>query len=248
MSGRSDHLKSQPTSEVDRRLGRWRTEHSRVVTMMRRLSWLILTILSPTFRIASWLKPADEGRRAIRIVKLNFFYLIIALLTVTGLTLVLADDTEMLRTREFPLWWLWSWFLWSRCAEVLIAFYRDAMDQLISKTAGSDLTAAWRVRLALNSYVELIIDYALLYTLLPAKMWCLAPVRISQALWISVSTITTSGNAGFAPASPLPQFLMGCEIVGGVILLVVCFALYAGGKADERRPDATQGEAPDRSE
>ena len=248
MSGRSDHSNSQPTSEVDWRLARWRTEQSRVVTMMRGLSWLLLTIVSPTFRIASWLKPADASRRSIRIVKLNFLYLIIALLTVAALMLVLADDAETLRTRDFPFWWFWAWFLWSRCAEVLIAFYRDAMDQLISKTAGSDLTAAWRVRLALNSYVELIIDYALLYTLLPTKMWCLAPARFSQALWISVSTITTSGNAGFAPVSPLPQFLMGCEIVGGLILLVVCFALYAGGKADERRPKATRGEAPDRSE
>jgi len=216
--------------------------------MMRGLSWLILTIVSPTFRIASWLKPADEGRRSIRIVKLNFLYLIIALLTVAGLMFALADDAEMLRTHDFPLWWLWAWFLWSRCAEVLVAFYQDAMDQLTSKTAGSDLTAAWRVRLALNSYVELIIDYALLYALLPTKMWCLVPVRISQVLWISVSTITTSGNAGFAPASPMPQFLMGCEIVGGVILLVVCFALYAGGKADERRPEATEGEARHRSD
>lgn len=247
MSARSDHPNGQPTSEVDRHLDSWRTEHFRVVIVMRGISWLILTIVSPTFRIASWLKPADEGRRSIRIVTLNFLYLIIALLTVASLTFVLGDDAEMLRTRAFPLVWLWAWFLWSRCAEVLIAFYRDAMDQLISKTAGSDLTAAWRVRLALNSYVELIIDYALLYTLLPTNMWCLAPERISQALWISVSTITTSGNAGFAPASPLPQFLMGCEIVGGVILLVVCFALYAGGKADDRRPKVTGGEAPGRS-
>ena len=239
MSGRSKLSNSQPTSEVDTRLAKWRTEHPRVVTMMRRLSWLVLTVVSPTFRIASGLKPADEGRRSIWIVMLNVLYLATALLTVIGLTVVLADDVAVLRTHDFPLWWLWAWFLWSRCAEVLIAFYRDAMEQLISKTAGSDLTAAWRVRLALNSYVELIIDYALLYTLLPEKMWCSAPARISQTLWISASTITTSGNAGFAPASPLAQFLMACEIVAGVILLVVCFALYAGGKADERRPGAT---------
>ncbi|MEG3162855.1 hypothetical protein U1763_20325 [Sphingomonas sp. LB2R24] len=238
MSDQSKISNNQPLSEVDKRLAAWRKEHSQVMTIMRRLSWLVLTVVSPTFRIASCLKPVDEGRRSIWIVTLNVLYLATALLTVAGLTFVLADNAAVLRTHDFPLWWLWAWFLWSRCAEVLIAFYRDAIEQLISKTASSDLTAAWRVKLALNSYVELIVNYALIYTLLPEKMWCSAPARISESLWISASTITTSGNAGFAPASPLLQFLMTCEIVGGVILLVVCFALYAGGKADERRPGA----------
>lgn len=248
MTHKSRLENGRPISQVDERLTDWRTSHPRMLTMIQYVSWMILTLISPTYRIASWLKPADEGRRSIRIVTLNVLYLATALLTVAGLAVRLGDDLGILRTHAFPLWRLWAWFLWSRCAEVLIAFYRDAMDQLISKQAGSDLTGAWRVRLALNSYAELIIDYALLYTLLPESMWSPAPTRISQALWISASTITTSGNAGFAPACPLPQLLMTCEIVGGVILLVVCFALYAGGKADERRPETPGGAAAGKSD
>lgn len=144
------------------------------------------------------------------------------------------DNLAPLRAHAWSCWWIWAWFLWSRCAEVFIAFYRDATDQLRGKPAKSDLTASWRVWLALNSYLELIIDYALIYALLPEDVWSSAPTSITQTLWISASTITTSGSAGFMLTDWLPQLLSTFEIFGGVILLVVCFALYVGGKADER--------------
>jgi voltage-gated potassium channel len=210
--------------------------HPRIILVGKRVLWLIAAAISPTWGIAFLLKPSNEGRRSIAIVCLNVFYLTAAIGSTAILIWRLDDSVVPLRGFRSHGWWLWPYFLWSRCAEVLIAFYRDAMDRLKGRPPGSDLTGSWRVWLALNSYLELIIDYALLYTLLPATMWTDAPDRISDALWISASTITTSGSGGFAPAHWLPELLSTLEIFGGVILLVVCFALYAGGRSDAATP------------
>ena len=140
-----------------------------------------------------------------------------------------GTDAGLLHMLSWSIACAWAYFLWSRCIEVLIAFYRDALDRLKGRRTGSDLTGPWRVSLALNNYLELVIDYALLYVLLPADTWKDAPATFTDALWISASTITTSGNAGFTPLKWPPQLLSTLEIFGGVILLVVCFTLYSGG-------------------
>jgi voltage-gated potassium channel len=228
-------MMGQSSSELDRRLAKTIAAHPRAVLVGKAVVWLLLTIVSPTLRIAACAKPIESGLRSIVIVCFNLAYLVIAITTIVCLVIFFRDSLEPLRTHAWMGWWIWAYYLWSRCAEVLIAFYRDALDQLSRRSAGSDLTASWRVWLALNSYAELIIDYALLYTLLPKSMWANPPAKITEAVWISVSTITTSGSANANPAHWLPQLLSTTEIIGGVILLVVCFALYAGGGAGERR-------------
>ena len=204
-----------------------------VVCFWKLLSGLILWIVSPTLMIAKIFKPRQPKCRSIVIIGLNWFYLLFALTTLACAIIHLDNSLEPLRTHVCKGWYVWAWFLVSRCTEVFLAFYRDAIDKLNDKQAASDLTPAWRVRLALNSYVELIIDYALLYALLTPCMWSTAPIKITEALWISASTITTSGSAGYPPIHWLPQFLSTFEIFSGVILLVVCFTIYVGKNAEK---------------
>ena len=218
-------------SQLDRIIEKQRIAHPWMQSAGTIALRTLLTVVSPTWGIASLLKPTDDGKRSMVIVGLNVFYLSVALGTVAGLAYHFDNDLYPIRALPRAGWWAWAYFLWSRCAEVLIAFYRDAMDRLKGRPSKSDLTGSWRVWLALNSYVELIIDYALLYALLPANMWVAAPTAITDTLWISASTITTSGGGGFVPKHYVPQLLSTLEIFGGVILLVVCFALYAGGKS-----------------
>lgn len=195
----------------------------------------ILTIVSPTWALAALVKPRDKARRAIVITVLNRLYLFIAIFSITFAIVLLRNDLTDLRAH----WWdalygLWAYFLWSRCAEVFIAFYRDAMDKLRGRPDSSELSGSRRIALALSSYLELIIDFALLQSLITGGMWGNdGPKTLTDMLWMSASTITTSGSGGFVPSSWLPQALSIFEIFGGVILLVVCFTLYANRSIGE---------------
>lgn len=195
------------------------------------LRLVVLGIISPTWAVAAFLKPSnDKPRRAKVIVRLNRVYLAVAVVSTAIVFLWFGNDARPLQAHAWNLGYCaWTYFLWSRCAEVFIAFYADAIDKLARKRAASDLSGAQRVVLALNSYVELSLDYALIYGLLPATLWRDSPpASFTDLLWYSASTITTSGGGGFVPLHWVPQFLSTLEIFGGVILLVVCFTLYAG--------------------
>ncbi|SFO43169.1 hypothetical protein SAMN05428984_4175 [Sphingomonas sp. OK281] len=53
-----------------------------------------------------------------------------------------------------------AWYLQGRCNEIFLAFYLDAFDKLrINGQPSSTLAWPTRVRLALNSYVELILNF-----------------------------------------------------------------------------------------
>lgn len=187
-----------------------------------------LGILSPTWALAALVKPSGKETRANVLRRLNGVYLGIAVASVAWM-IVRGNDVRPLQAHTWsPGYLIWAYFLWSRCAEVLIAFYRDALDKLAGRPDGSTLEFWQRVALALNSYAELILDYALIYALLPARWWReAAPSTMTDLLWYSASTITTSGGGGFLPNHWLPQLLSTLELFGGVLLLVVCFTLYA---------------------
>ena len=219
---------STERSRPDILLRHVRLKHPVLVEIGRCASYLVLGALSPTWALAAIAKPRDRACRSIVIVGLNLGYLAVAICTIVAL-IASRTDARLLHISGWSIACAWAYFLWLRCIEVLIAFHRDALDRLKGKRTGSDLTGRWRVSLALNSYLELVIDYALLYVLLPADTWKDAPATFTDALWISASTITTSGSAGFTPLRWPPQLLSTLEIFGGVILLVVCFTLYSGG-------------------
>jgi hypothetical protein len=136
----------------------------------------------------------------------------------------------------------------SRFFEVLSAFHRDSLEKITKANASkSSLSWVWRVRLALTSYLELIVDFALIYALLPASNWVSNdtphPTAVTDLLWYSANAITTSGGGGYIPLGLPLKVLSLCEILCGVVLLVVCFTIYAsrapGG--DPNAPDLRQG-------
>ena len=88
---------------------------------------------------------------------------------------------------------------------------------------------------ALTSYLEMILNFSMLLALVRADAWHdesgNGPKSVTDILFYSASTITTSGGGGFVPNGIIPQVLTVFEIACGLILLVVCFAVYAGGRA-----------------
>jgi voltage-gated potassium channel len=206
----------------------------------------LLTAWSPTYALADKQK-RDLGRldRARLIKQRNCTYLIIGI-TLAGATFVLTW-----RGTGYPDWGTWwpilgplTWYLLSRCNEVFIAFYLDAFDKLrINRRPSSALAWPTRVRLALNSYAELILNFSVLYALLPADMWqCGAqrPVSFTDLMTYSALTITTSGGGGFVAKHWVPQLLTVYEVMCGLILLVVSFTIYTG-RGLSKRPAGSFG-------
>lgn len=192
----------------------------------------ILSILSPTWALADSQKSGKrDGERSNLIKRLNTRYLTIG----CGL-FVLAwacspNDAHRFQQESFPTWAILPiWYLISRCNEVFYAFYRDAFAKLGRVPEFlSDLSGADRVRLALKSYGELILNFALLYALFPKEAWgSHGPKAFPDFLSYSASTITTSGGNGFAASHWALGFLTCYEIFCGLMLLVVCFAIYTG--------------------
>ena len=109
----------------------------------------------------------------------------------------------------------------------------------------SDLTWPLRLQLALRSYVELVLDFALLYALFPGGSWKpeAGPALFTELISYSATTITTSGAGTLVAVDPALQLLSVYEIFCGVILLVVSFTIYTsrglgGVPIDPRLPPA----------
>lgn len=215
---------------------------------------LVLAVASPTRALASCRKAGLDADATSRIIiTSNQRYLAISVVTVAIISVAMFlaghDLANGPATLPWPIRMMWAWFLWSRATEVLVAFYCDAFDKLLPTIiSASALTWSQRVRLALNSYGELVINFALGYALLPVCEWQTKaqPSNIGDILFYSASTITTSGGGGFVPQGLALKFLTIYEVACGLILLVVCFAIYAGRAIDsgERpsEPNAASGQ------
>ena len=210
----------------------------------------VLSALSPTWAWADRRKSSlDKKKKTAFIRAMNARYLLVASALTALFWISSCNDISELQVpllRWTPLsvtalvaQCLLGWYLMSRCTEVFWAFYQDASDKLSpEKQTGSSLAWNERVRLALNSYLELILNFAMLYAMLPACSWQAGYkiVRFTDALSYSATTITTSGGGGFAASHWLLQALTAYEIACGLILLVVCFTIYVGHALAEFEP------------
>ena len=188
----------------------------------------IRPFLSPTTPIASYLKTkSSSDDRAETIKRLNSLYLCIALASVVGLWIY--GKPTILMGLEF----VWGYYLLSRCNEIFYAFLKDALDKAGGQDSKSNLTKKERLVLALKSYLELVINFAILYFLMPSCFWKGEFCSILDALYFSGVTITTLGYGDIAPENLLPKLLTVYEVLCGFILLIVCFAIYTSTKKEK---------------
>ena len=208
------------------------------------LPWLFF-ILSPTWGVARLVKPTDKLKRARVIRQLNCLYFTLAIAIAVLIVILTNDTAATIRPEGFDWRALFpQWLLMSRFWEVSTAFLIDAQDKLRPKRASSALHWGERVMLALRSYAELILDFGIVYALLPRRAWVenlttTPPDRITDMIWYSANVITTSGGGGFLPESPWAKLLSAAEVLCGVILLVVSFTVYVsralGGRPTVRK-------------
>lgn len=190
-------------------------------------------VLSPTWALANTLKPQfDKTARADVIRLLNHMYFWSSIGIVVVMVLLTGDQADKIRPNGVR-WWavIVQYLLLSRFFEIGGAFLRDAYDKLEEPEPSSSLGWGERVLLAMRSYVELMLDFAMLYALLPASAWVKTetpptPSRITDMVWYSANVMTTSGGGGYYPASLPLKLLTAGEVLCGVILLVVSFTIY----------------------
>jgi len=208
----------------------------------------VLAVLSPTWALADWLKSKFDRTNTIKI--LNSLYLWVSIVSAGAIAayqelLGATVSSDLYTSLPYVVIILWSYFLLSRCNEVFYAFLKDAFDKMESyneeptdenNAQKSSLTPRDRIKLSLKSYLELNLNFSILYALTGKSLWkdFHAPTSITEAIYFSGATITTTGYGDITPCHWYPQFMSIYEVFCGVLLLVVCFAIYAG-KLDQAK-------------
>lgn len=211
------------------------------------ISDIVRSTLSPTWWIA---KVSNEGLtgddRAKSLISRNYFYLFSSIFTLVIIGCFLPEGV-LGRSGYFLsiLLAIWLYLItWSRCNEILFSFISDALDKTDGSDSKSSLTYRKRIELALLSYVELIVNYSILYYCLPLS-WFDSGVNnhgmllpevgsasyfssIFDAIYFSGVTITTLGYGDFSPEAALPKLMVVHQVLVGFTLIVVSFAIYAG--------------------
>lgn len=183
-----------------------------------------LALFSPTWMFAARMKRHTMPEQRSKTIELfNLTYLLISVCSV-------CLEAAFPFAHSVPLWYTltWAYFLFSRCTDVFAAFLVDAKDHLNRVAARSTLPYGTRLSLALRSYLELVLIFALLYHLTPISWWRLGDGSSSllDFSYFSGITITTTGYGDIVPLHEIPRLLVIYEVFCGVLLLVVCFTIY----------------------
>ena len=191
----------------------------------------ILYIISPTLFIAVLAKKKWGHTSAIK--ALNNLYLFIGALLILFFWSFSNSPFDYSSQSVVPSIIL-GVYLWSRAFEILVAFIVDAIDKTPPKKAlSSQLTPKDRIKLALKSYLELILIFAIGFWLMPCSWWQEAPDSILESVYFSGVTITTLGYGDIHPIHIIPQLLTVFEVLCGFSLLIVSFTIYTSLKHEQ---------------
>lgn len=191
--------------------------------------------LSPTLYISDHYKAAakDVLKRGERVKRLNKTYFAISLL----LLLWIAIWSRLPYNRILNITLIiYPIYLVARCNEIFMAFMKDAFDKLNpAKREENGLKYYERIQLALRSYAELVINYAILYYILDRyfmfyrlgqAVFNKSLETILDAVYFSVITIVAIGYGEYFPVHQLSKILVMYEVISGTLLLVVSFTVY----------------------
>jgi len=121
------------------------------------------------------------------------------------------------------------WIPFSRSNEIFYAFFFDGLDRIRGFPPRIPLDAADRVVLAARSYVETMLNFALIYYLLFRIEFERGFSDMADAVFFSGVTIVTLGYGDITPRASMPQLLAIYEVFIGITLVVVAFSAYVGG-------------------
>ncbi|MBS1227555.1 MAG: hypothetical protein H6R17_832 [Proteobacteria bacterium] len=198
-------------------------------------------VLSPTYKLAEknkkkWLLSKDGKQRLTdEIKKYNRYYLAITLLFAAAAGLVFRQEYYADEELKYVTWFLVALFCWaiffSRAFEIFKAFLDDAVEKLNGIPSTSDLHYGDRLRLAFNSYIELMVGFGVLYYVLPSSFFKSGGPHfhfdnIVEAIYFSGVTMATVGYGDISPANALTQALVVFQVFCGLTLALVSFTVY----------------------
>lgn len=178
-------------------------------------------------------KPGSEEALAIAISKYNalYFRATLGFAGVAGVLLHpgLFDAWLPPETKNVFLAMV-GLLVYSRAMEIFLAFILDAVAKLDHVKSSSTLSYGTRLKLALKSYVELLVGFGLLYFLLPS-CYFKGPENfhfqsIIEAIYFSGATMTTLGYGDISPSFWLTQVLVIFQLFCGMTLALVSFTVY----------------------
>ena len=129
-----------------------------------------------------------------------------------------------------------------RIFEITYAFLSDFKQQSNNHKTATQLTSADRIELAIISYLEVIINFAMINYAFTIMLDCgLKPVdamsngiflTFYDALYYSGVTITTLGYGDLTPVNPVLKFLAVSEVLVGFVLVLLAIGIYMSKKDD----------------
>ncbi|MFP4332948.1 MAG: hypothetical protein ACLFQJ_06565 [Campylobacterales bacterium] len=235
------------------------------------LKYPFASILVPTFALAKYKKheidnsefstSQKKNQRKKLLIDLNLlnFYSSVAIFILAILISCIYDYFELnelignVEHLKYPFVILLSIFILlfvSRGIEIFVAFYKDAIRHFNEARARSSLSRADRVELAIRSYIELIINYGMIYYLINLISLIMSGEYILnditnpiQALYSSMASILTvefiSVNSDFrySVLADIITLLSPIEVLNGLILIVVSFTVYTSIEDVEKNED-----------
>jgi hypothetical protein len=181
--------------------------------------------LSPTRLAATLLKYRLKGKEASFIRIWTWVFLLLAICEAAVFQFI--NKTQIFDGKIWPVYVL-VYLSLSRINEIFYAFLKDGLDRLKNIEPTIPLDAYDRIVLILLSYVEIIIDFSLIYYLSLSKKFTSIVTTMADALYLSAATITTLGG-DLSPAQPLSKFFVIYEVLTGLILILVAFGAYMSG-------------------
>ncbi len=134
------------------------------------------------------------------------------------------------------------WYAISHVNEVFIAFYNDVFDKLSKSKSAQEkkhgIEYDERIRLALRSYIGLIIEYGIIYyvicflnyiSIVPGNEIIFFEHGFDtfvDALYFSGVTIMTLGYGDILPSNSFSRLMSVYEVLNGMLLVVVTFTVY----------------------
>ena len=208
--------------------------------------------LSPTLLFADYrkyLKGPDKTAAAQCAKRLNKGFFGTTLICLVVLLLL----EHFLRGKGTTVWKVvtgaTAYYAFSRRNEIFIAFILDATSHLRAVEHTTDLKYYERIQLAMRSYLELILDYAIVVlgvfnNIGGFSMCCECSFNVLSAIYFSGVTIATIGYGDIHPIYWFPQLLAIYEVLNGIALIVVSFTVYVSRSVDAKEFQNRSGSGP----